>query len=84
MLIDVSEDHVVFIFRISYLAYSSTLKIEATYFSETSVDFGLHGVISEKIEFINSSFNFKRVRSGTYPIYRAVCLKLRCVINSRN
>jgi hypothetical protein len=36
---------------VSCSAYSSTLKIEAIYPSETSVDFnGLHGVISQKIE----------------------------------
>jgi hypothetical protein len=36
---------------VSCLAYSSTLKMEATCFSETSVDFqGLHGVIFQKIE----------------------------------
>jgi hypothetical protein len=36
---------------VSSLAYLSTLKIEATCLSETSLDFeGLHGVISQDIE----------------------------------
>jgi hypothetical protein len=34
-----------------------TLRMEATDFSETSVDFGLHDVISEKIELFISSFS---------------------------
>jgi hypothetical protein len=38
---------------VSCSAYSSTLKMEAIYSSETSVDFnGLHGVTSQKIKLI--------------------------------
>jgi hypothetical protein len=40
----------------SFLAYSSTLKMEVIYLSETSVDFaGLHGAISQKIEFCSEA-----------------------------
>jgi hypothetical protein len=40
--------------QFSHLAYTSTLKMEATYSSETSVDFqGLHSIISQKIELHN-------------------------------
>jgi hypothetical protein len=38
-------------YLLSYLAYLSTLKIEATCYSETSVDFnGLHVTINQKTE----------------------------------
>jgi hypothetical protein len=37
----------------SCLAYSSTLKIKKTGSSETSVDFGQHGIISQKTKFFN-------------------------------
>jgi hypothetical protein len=41
---------------VSYLAYSSTLKMEATYSFETSVDINiLQGVISEKIELFTTT-----------------------------
>jgi hypothetical protein len=35
---------------VSYLAYSSTLKMEAICCAETSADTGLHGLISQKTE----------------------------------
>jgi hypothetical protein len=46
-------EHVASIFRVSSgscLAYSSTLKVEATCSSETSTINGLHGVIPQKTE----------------------------------
>jgi hypothetical protein len=79
MSIDVSEEHVAFIFRVSCFAYSSTLKVEATYFAETSVDFLLQGVISEKIEeLFSSSLNFKRVGSGTPQVSRGLLEAAPC------
>jgi hypothetical protein len=52
----------------SGLAYSSTLKMEATYSSETSIDFqDVHGVISQKIDlFLTTAV---RTSNPIYHIY---------------
>jgi hypothetical protein len=47
--------------KIACLAYSSTLKMEATYSSETALAFnGLHSVISQKIEVFEVTVVFLR------------------------
>jgi hypothetical protein len=48
-------------FKLVYcLAYSSTLKMEATCYSETSVDFnGFHGVIPQKTKLFSSRCSIK-------------------------